>query len=603
MKFLLLAALLPALTAADGPPKPPYYLRVVLHITPHRTFTPLFQEQLRRDVGDQLRLDLGTLAQVEVVRHHELLRDIEAQGLQQALDGWDRLEELQVYFVLLNYSAGSYQLEARAHDGSTGRSGPLVRRASTSQRGDVGTLAAHLVREEFAPVGDVIGSGSDVQLRLKGGGQERGIKAGAVFAVSRVVQEGVRQRAIPVPWALLEVAEAPRDGVCRCQYWHRFVGDKLQPAPGVAYRAVKLPTTQGPVRLRLLEEETYRPLDGVAVQIEQPGAKKSEALTTRFGLASSRAEYRHLAMVQVGSAGNPLARFPVAILDERPIECRVKTRAEADEAAPLESRRDQWLRRVYDGLALAAFINQRLTERLQQSLEAALNEGQLGLKSLDGELEQLTSERQELQTQLKTLKATAKLDLGEGEQRLAELRKAKQQVSAFVDRVRERMKEDEQAQRLAKRVEQAKLSESEADFDKAIAILREILKERPDQAKIREHLERLESGWQLRSEEHKEARKFIYQVWPTLDVAGLKENLARARESLALCAKVDDRLTPRKLQRANAVHAAQLQRQIDMLKQRQGEDARNQLPRMGELVAELSKLHAAATELLADKDE
>src|SRR5438128_2194716 len=66
--------------------KSPYQLRVVLQVAEHRMLTPLFQKQLEAELHSQLRLALGKLANVEVVRSHPLLPDIRAKGLQAVLD-------------------------------------------------------------------------------------------------------------------------------------------------------------------------------------------------------------------------------------------------------------------------------------------------------------------------------------------------------------------------------------------------------------------------------------------------------------------------------------------------------------------------------------
>src|SRR5438128_2014385 len=53
--------------ALDPQLKNPYHLQVVLHIAENRFLTPVFREQVERDLGDQLRLAFGPLARVEVV--------------------------------------------------------------------------------------------------------------------------------------------------------------------------------------------------------------------------------------------------------------------------------------------------------------------------------------------------------------------------------------------------------------------------------------------------------------------------------------------------------------------------------------------------------
>jgi hypothetical protein len=605
LAYLTLALLVlnatPARAALDPQRNSPYQLQVVLQLASHRSLTPLFQEQLQRELANHLRLALGALARVEVVRTHPLLGEIEARGLEQALDAWEQVSDRQVHFLLLSYTAGTYQLEARRHDGMTGQAAPLVRRATTSDRTAVAEIAAQLVERDFALIGTVTNvspSGNEVQLTLKGGGLgtplERWLKAGDVFAVSRVSEQGGRLRSARIPWAVLQAIDVPRDGVCRCRFWRRYVQDDLREMPGVTYRAVQMATIKGPLRVRLLDDVTYRPLDGIQLRVTRPGAKKAEELTTtRAGLARTQEEYNHLALVQAVAGDQALALLPVPILDERPVVCRIKVKPEAEALAPLEFRRDAWLRRIYDNIRLSAQRVEELNAQLGQSLDGALKKGQDGLKSMDDELGHLTTEGEELRRQARERTPPAQLDLREGDQRLNELRQRQKELQQFVGRVEQVLKEAGSAktQRLHKLLERARLLEGEADFEQALTLYKAVLKEGGEQVKVRERLEQLAKEWQLKGEQHAEARRFIYQTWPMLDVAGLKDNLEKARQALAVCREAQDRLTPLKLQRSNAVHAANLKKQEDALQRQEGEDAQNQRRVLIQVAQGLQRLH------------
>src|SRR5262245_46533437 len=56
--------------------KTPYDVQVVLHIVENRFLTPLFQQQLQREIEDRLQLAFGPLAKVKTTRTHPLLGDI-----------------------------------------------------------------------------------------------------------------------------------------------------------------------------------------------------------------------------------------------------------------------------------------------------------------------------------------------------------------------------------------------------------------------------------------------------------------------------------------------------------------------------------------------
>ena len=179
-------------TALDPETKKPYNLEVVLHVADNRALTPIFQEQLERELRAKLQLGFGKLANVQVVRSHPLLREILAKGLQQALDGWEQLSDRQTHFVLVDFVQGRYELQTGSYDGMTGLAAPVVRKASPVERRQVVEQAVRLIKQEFAPVGTVVKVGGEVEVAFKGGAIEAalGLKAGDVFAIVRLTEQG-----------------------------------------------------------------------------------------------------------------------------------------------------------------------------------------------------------------------------------------------------------------------------------------------------------------------------------------------------------------------------------------------------------------------------
>src|SRR5262249_6213789 len=156
---LLFLFSLPARASLDPEMTKPYRLQIVLQIASNRVFTPLFQEQLQRDVQDQLKLYFGALARIEVTRTHPVLLDIETKGGDLALEGWESLSEATTHFVLLDYVAGTYQIQSRFHDGMTGQAGALTQRARTNDRTAVASTVARMIESSFSPVGTVTALG------------------------------------------------------------------------------------------------------------------------------------------------------------------------------------------------------------------------------------------------------------------------------------------------------------------------------------------------------------------------------------------------------------------------------------------------------------
>src|SRR5688572_30423237 len=95
----VLALAVPARADLDPEADKPYDLHVVLTLAEHRVFTPVFRDNLERDLRDSLRTAFADLAKVTVVREHPLLDEVRARGLRQALDGLRLVSDTKTHFV------------------------------------------------------------------------------------------------------------------------------------------------------------------------------------------------------------------------------------------------------------------------------------------------------------------------------------------------------------------------------------------------------------------------------------------------------------------------------------------------------------------------
>ncbi len=607
--LLLLASAAPASAQLDPLRGKAYALRVVLHLVPHRLFTPLFQEQLQSDLRDQLRLALGPLATVDVVRDHPMLGVVLRRGLEAALDGLEDVSPHKTHFVLLDYDADQYRLQTRQYDGVTGRPSAVVRRNQTHDRARVGALAAQMIEDDFGVVGTVTQAGKEIQLTLMaadlGGDLARWVKPGDVFAVSKMTQAGPRTRAERLASAYLEVLDTPNKGVCRCRYFHRYQEDRIAlDAPGVlGYRALKLTTAAHPVRVRLIDDESDQPLAGMHVQVLRPAQDgKTDLTTSRQGTASTKEPFTNLALVRLLDGGRVRSQVPFALVDDQPLTLRFQRQPEADSLAALEFRRDAWLRRLYENLALASERSAEANRLLALSVQAAFEHGHAGAKVLDGEVQYLASERDELTQMIRAQKAT-RLDLREGEQRLEELKRRHADVVQFAQRLEVLTKDPggEASLGLQKMLERARLLEGEADFAPAIALYEKVLQASPDQAKVKDHLTKLQTAWAVKSDKHAEARAFVYQTWPKLEPTQFKDQLAKAKDVAKTLREADDRLTLQKFALLDNLHAGLLKKRLDQLRQRDSEDNRNQARQLVAVAEGLRQLHAEITAWLQDR--
>src|SRR6516162_3229655 len=204
----------------------PYKVQVVLRVAPNRLLTPIFKEQLRRDLLQGLQAALGAMGQVEVIdlgqvpadKQEPLWQEVAAKGLQAGLDGPSRgTSEVKTHFVNVDYVDGQYEIQARQYDGLTGTATPAVRRERTPDRQFVARTAALLVDRDFGLVGTVTdgGDGQSVKVAFKGGGLkvplDRWVKKGDVLALVQVRDGQTRRES----WMLLQADAAPSaDGSC-----------------------------------------------------------------------------------------------------------------------------------------------------------------------------------------------------------------------------------------------------------------------------------------------------------------------------------------------------------------------------------------------------
>jgi hypothetical protein len=549
-----------------------------------------------------LQLAFGPLAAVHLVRQHPLLRDALNKGLQPTLDGWSDLSDRMTCFVLIDYAAGEYRVQSRIRDGMTGLPSPAVRQAQTADRRYVAERAAELIVRDFALAGTVTHVDKDVEVTLRGGGLDvplaRWLKLGEIFALVRITREAGKLRAARIPWAILQVTGEPREGKCRCRLLHRFAEDRLTGEPGVlGYRCVRLPTVTGPLRLRLIDAVTFAPLDGLQVHVRVTDSDKPREYTTnREGIVTTADTFAHVVQVEVVQGATPLARFPVELVDDRPITCRIKPSALAEAQAPVEYRRDQWVRRLYENLRVASDRVGVLNQLAERSLEKARQAADAGLKSMTDEIPSLEVERSELIALAMQHKLTPERFLREGDQRLDELRKRKHDLAEFSARL-ERLVGSAKTRALSAR---ARLLENEAEIEQALAVYDEAIglfkqlklrkEDEEELAKQEAHVAALRKAWTVRGPEHAEARAFVYQTWPFLEPAKLSANLAKARQALQTCRKADDHLTLRKLALANLTHATRLQKRLDVLLANDTANNRTEAALIGRLFKQLEQL-------------
>jgi hypothetical protein len=556
------------LQAAEGEPGPlqggePYKLQIVLTVAQQRMLTEVLQDTLERELSEGLQAALGGMARVDVVRHHELVAKIEKEGPIRALEGMKRSDS-KTHFLFLDYDDPYYRVRGIQHDGLTGQVSPIVRVEMTRDRDFVARLAAKLIEKDFGIVGTVVEPivNERTTLKLRGGpgvDWSRWVKPGDVFAL--VEQDGEL-----IPSAYLQVHEAPREatGTCVCKVGNRFKLPTFQ--EGNPFQAIKLGTTSGPIRIRLVRAVENNPFkefgESSTVEFRSGGVggkaqlslPASSATPDIFDTASSgkSGEFHNLVYVTVVSGETTLAEVPVPILGQPEVIVPILKGVRDD---PLRVLEESWKRNVAE-----AYLIQSDLMRNLQTLASQPDQRGEAIKLARRTLERTLADITRLKRDRAELKD--KDELKEADIRLAKLAEARPEIEAFLARLEEiEAKENDPRRAEAKTKEgQAKLLESQGELEKALTIYSDLQKQKllgDYAAKIQE----LEGILTPKNDAHAAARRFILEAWPKLTTPELVKGLDEAQKAFEECKKVGDKFGPKRLLDLAVPHAVRVDRE------------------------------------------
>jgi tetratricopeptide (TPR) repeat protein len=590
----------------------PYHLQIVLQVADHPPLTPAFKDQVKRELRASLQDAFADLARVEIVDTHPLLKEIDSKGLPAALEGWKDISSQKTHFIMVDFRDGQYSIQAGQHDGFTGLASPMTRAAQVSDREFVARTAALLVERDFGLVGTLEGNprGSEVKMILKAAGlgipMDRWIKENDVFAIAQVKRTAGSLRSTRVPWALLKVVDISKDGACRCQLFNRFK-DPLEKSPAVlGYRCLKLGTTTAPLHMRLVNSKDMMPIAGQAVAVSAGdfSAKPREERSTQAdGSLETHDAFQNIAFVRVMDVGGEVrAQVPVEILGDRVVILTLDRQSDSEGQFALARKR--LVSRLYESIQVVGQLFQDLNKK--RADQEALETAQRGLKAMDSDIASFKDELASLQKTARELpkgSRSAAVDFTEGERRLQELQAKREELNRFAENLNKALQEvnSPENQRRAAQIAQAKLAENNGEFDQAIQIYEDILKNSPDQSAVSDHLKKLKASWAVKDKQHQGARDFIYGDWPKYTTAQqMKQNLADARKAFQICRNADDKLTPLKLLKSNIDHTVQLNKESEGLEPEKNEDDRAKFQTIADVADGLKKLTEEINAFLND---
>ena len=608
--LLVLLVLASATQADDG--RTPYQLRVVLRTADHPTLTPHFRAEVRKSLAGSLESALAPAGTVEVIDlnatpaegRDALLKDADAKGLDAIEAG--ATGGPKTHFVFIDFVDGKYEIRTRQHDGSTGFVTPFVRRTVHPDRSFVGRLAGLAVAQDFAAIGSFetpeVGAAT-VSIHLRAGElapMDAWVKKGEVFAVVHLRQSGRAapragkgKKEVTVPAVtgtelkgmLLQVVDGPRNGVCTCKLFNRYRGGLPRDAFTVGYRAVKLGTSEAPLKLRLTDA-AGAPYRSDAVQpragaLDYPDtARAQEEMTFADGVFTSKEPFKNLAFVTVRAGDAMIARIPVAIFDgqvaSQPVDPR-KTQVPAAQAAALDMRD-----RVRTARVMQARCFEEIGTLQTKDKPKALQFGESAHESLHKETMALRAELIRLRDRHKGDAPAGLFEASAGE--IRELEENTNKLVGYLGKLREAIKRDNDPEVRAARKQfedlilEADLLAEKADYDAAIAKYEEALRLAATEPIVREKIEqRLEAVRKLwgpaKDADHTEARRFVFEVWPKLEKpADVKEQLPAARKALERCKAANDRGSLLKMHAAAPTVAERYEEALKAVNAEAGDD-------------------------------
>jgi hypothetical protein len=595
VSVLLLFSQTSALAALDPEAARPYQVRIIVHLTTHPAFTPLFKDRLMRGLHDGLQTSLGKLVQVEVLdkflleemtarkadgdkgrlaaleRALKLLQDITDHGLESPLDNWKEVSDTKTHFVAIDFADGQYVIQARQFDGFTGLAGPVVRQASTRDHAFVLRLAGFLIDKDFGWAGTLTHTEKkdEVLLTLKAGnlGQPLTpwVKKGEIFAVSQLFQSGSGMRAERLGETLIQVLENPQDGKIRGRILHRYE-PALPAGPTIlGYRCLKLGTTQAPLRIRLVDEKGKpRAAQHITVSADDFGVNIKEDTTTNAdGFTEALGPFQHVAFVSVlRPNGKLLAQLPIEILDDRPVVRQINVDAKVEQLGQSEFVIKYLLKSLDESHLAASGLADELNAT--QSNDEKLKKIKAGLTKLVADLAGYNEE-------LIRLRGPGNLNLSVVQDRYDALQTKKDKFQHYMTELEEAIAVEKDPLRadLRELAGRARLLESEFEFDQAIELYEQLVQKAgslPGFEAHARHLAKLKKAWEPKNEQHRQARQFIYRIWPKLETAAqIKAQMDSAFKALQTCKEVNDRKSPLKLLKANTAHATNLANRLQKI--------------------------------------
>ena len=593
----------------------PYRLTVCLRFSDDPIFTRFFTGSVRRQVRDQLANYFGQLVELEVAGEHALLDEAAGGGLAELGVSPEEFYEKglcdKLFLATVDFEAGLYRIRWRQLDGDVQRIGPL-RTRTTPDRQWLSKAICLAVKDDFAPVALVEPKAAQTHVDLEFRGAGRGPRLAALLADGCVLQpfwvirrqSGMLAR-VPIPYTVLRIEPGGKIG--RAAVVSSLPDPWKRTARVAGFQAIKIGTCSGRFRLRLVDAESGLPVQSCQVYANGTGFDEMRdehrlEPPDRHGCVVAARPFAHLAYIKIAQSGGSVSRILLPITDAWCEQvCKLRVEEQAAQRGDFER---QVTTLVQDVQVLEGMLDQYV-RRLNQlngkkQYEEALKQVRDGVGSVGPLLETARRDMADLSAR------AVELDVA-SDRRLAW---TTEQVARIGDRVNdlhdmdgklEQTIEETVACNLA--AVQARLAEDlvkQGDVDQAIANYREAVRLCP-RAGFQQRLNQLNQTWEIKDDDHRKARTFVFQVWPEVAITRLRERQSEAEEAFRKLVEVDDHLTARRLLKATGEHLRELADLVDMLSGRNAEADRQECEKYIELTDKMARFQLDVGAYLKDR--
>lgn len=569
----------------------PYQWRVLVQFEPHPYFAnPSFRDRVLRAVRGTLQpaLEPGStpVGRVEV-RDLSTLPETEQDALTKEFlkQGWPALEArtfrtltgVKTHFLRLMVGRdGTFTMEARQHDGSTGLTSPAIRTTTTRDPQEVGRLAGLILERDFGPVGTIEKLSTEknrVRVHFRGGklpGFERFVKVGDVFAVA-VVSEPPRpastrttikgptppapRQADPRLYTFLQADTEVVDGSSLCRIVSRFENSLPSGRGIIGWRCLKLATVEANVAIKVVGSDGAPPMGVGLIQVRasdtdfSSGNDPRDNLELRNGTFRSARPLRNLACVWVALGTGRLEPFPVPVLDQGPVTVRFEVNPQQAARAAFERECEDFRGRVAEARTAQIGLLNALFKLIDKGDNIqALSRATTGLDALTAMSAELTADLDRLKSAPEASDASSSSVLQSAERQIQDLKNGRELIAKRVETLKEAVaKLDDPAQferefrarELAARIKQlldaGEVPEALPLYDQLAQVTGS---DEHKQAKAK-----VEAAWRPRNDEHKKARDFLLITWRNLPAAlpDYRDAMPRLEEAVERMIRNDDR--------------------------------------------------------------